>query len=180
MLFIIILSVGILLFDQLSKLFTVGFFVNSSNILYEGWLTSIGESEVIIPNVLSFTYVLNDGAAFGILSNQRLFFLLTTLIICIVGIIALLKFPEKHILLKLSAGFILGGALGNLIDRVVIGVVRDFIDATIVETVTGLSFAVFNVADIFVVVGTILLAIYILFYHDKIYPPKDKKESKNG
>ncbi len=180
MLFILILAIGILLADQLSKLFIVGFFVESGNMLFNGWLTSVGESEVIIPKVLSFTYVLNDGAAFGILSNQRLFFLLATLIICIAGIIALLKFPEKHILLKISSGFIFGGALGNLIDRVIIGVVRDFIDATIVETVTGLSFAVFNVADIFVVVGTILLAVYILFFHDKIYPPKEKKENKDG
>lgn len=180
MLFIIILAVGILIFDQLSKLFTVGFFVEAGQMLFDGWLTSIGESEIIIPKVLSFTYVLNDGAAFGILSNQRLFFLLATVAICAIGIIVLLRLPQKHILLKLSSAFILGGAFGNLIDRVVIGVVRDFFDATIVETITGYSFPVFNVADIFVVVGTVLLAIYILFYHDKIYPPKDKKETSNG
>lgn len=180
MLFIIILAVTVLIFDQLSKLFAVGFFVEAGQPIFEGWLTSVGESEVIIPKILSFTYVLNDGAAFGILSNQRIFFLFTTVALCAVGIIALMRFPQKHILLKLSSGFILGGALGNLIDRVVIGVVRDFIDATVVETVTGYSFPVFNVADIFVVIGTILLAIYILFYHDKIYPPKDKKETKNG
>lgn len=180
MLLIVIIAVGILLLDQLSKLFTVGFFIESGQPLFEGWLASVGESEVIIPKILSFTYVLNDGAAFGILSNQRLFFLLATVAICAVGIVVLLRFPQKHILLKLSSGFILGGALGNLIDRVIIGVVRDFIDATLVETVTGYSFPVFNVADIFVVVGTVLLAIYILFYHDKIYPPKDKKEAKNG
>lgn len=180
MLFIIILAVGILLVDQLSKLFTVGFFVEAGQPLFEGWLISLGESEIIIPKVLSFTYVLNDGAAFGILSNQRLFFLLATIAICAAVIIVLLRLPQKHILLKLSSGFILGGALGNLVDRVIIGVVRDFIDATIVETVTGYSFPVFNVADIFVVVGTVLLAVYILFFHDKIYPPKDKKETKNG
>ena len=180
MLFILILALAVLLLDQLSKLFIVGFFVESGKMLFEGWLTSIGESEVIIPKILSFTYVLNDGAAFGILSNQRLFCLLVTLLICVAGIIVLLRFPTKHILLKLSSGFILGGAIGNLIDRVIIGVVRDFIDATIVETVTGLSFAVFNVADIFVVVGTILLAVYILFIHDKIYPPKETKVKKDG
>ena len=180
MLFIIILALGILILDQLSKLFTVGFFVEAGQPLFEGWLTSIGESEIIIPKVLSFTYVLNDGAAFGILSNQRLFFLLMTAAICAIGIIILMRLPQKHILLKLSSGFIFGGALGNLVDRVIVGVVRDFIDATIVETITGYSFPVFNVADIFVVVGTALLAIYILFYHDKIYPPKDKKEAQNG
>ncbi len=180
MLFILILALGILLFDQISKMFVVGFFVESGEPLFEGWLTSLGESNVIIPKILNFTYVLNDGAAFGILSNQRLFFLFATVIICAVGIVVLTRIPQKHILLKISSGFILGGALGNLVDRVIVGVVRDFIDATVVETVTGYSFPVFNVADIFVVVGTILLAVYILFYHDKIYPPKEKKEEING
>ncbi len=180
MLFIIIVALIILLTDQLSKLFVVGFFVEAGEPLFEGWLTFEGESEVIIPKILSFTYVLNDGAAFGILANQRLFFLIATIVICAVGIIILTRFSEKHILLKLSSAFILGGALGNLIDRSIIGVVRDFIDATVVETITTYSFPVFNVADIFVVVGTFMLAYYILFTHDKIYPPKEKKAEKDG
>lgn len=87
----------------------------------------------------------------------------------------LLRLPQKHWLLKVSSGLILGGALGNLIDRVVIGSVRDFLDAVFIETLTGYSFPVFNGADVFVVVGVIMLAVYILFMHDKIYKPKDKK-----
>jgi signal peptidase II len=179
MLFIFIIALVILFADQLSKLFTVGFFIEKGEPIFEGCLQSIGESIEIIPKTLSFTYVLNDGAAFGILSNQRFFFLIATVLICVVGFIVLLRFPKKHILLKLSSAFILGGALGNLVDRSVIGVVRDFIDLRLIETVTGYSFPVFNVADIFVVVGTILLAIYILFIHDKIYPPKEKKAVKD-
>ena len=88
------------------------------------------------------------------------------------------RFPQKHILLRLSSGFILGGALGNLIDRVVVGSVRDFLDATFVETITGYSFPVFNVADIFVVCGVFMLGIYILFVHDKIYPDKKQDDEK--
>lgn len=179
MLFILIIALIILLADQLSKLFIVGFFIESGQPLFEGWLTFQGESVVIIPKTLSFTYVLNDGAAFGILSNQGFFFLITTIFICVAGFIVLLRFPKKHMLLKLSSAFIFGGALGNLIDRSVIGVVRDFINLTLIDTVTGYSFPVFNIADIFVVVGTIMLAIYILFIHDKIYPPKEKKANKD-
>jgi signal peptidase II len=72
----------------------------------------------------------------------------------------------------------LGGAIGNMIDRVVIGCVRDFIDATFVETLTGYAFPVFNFADICVCVGVAILAYYILFIHDKIY--KVEKDAKDN
>jgi signal peptidase II len=179
MLFIVLVGLAIVLFDQLSKLFITGIVFDAST-LFNGMLTVEGESVVLIPKVLSFTYVLNDGAAFGILSRQRLFFLIVTVVFCIVGVIILSRLPKKHMLLKLSSAFIFGGAIGNLVDRGILGNVRDFIDLTLIDTVTGLSFPVFNVADIFVVVGTILLAIYILFIHDKVYPPKEKKEKENG
>lgn len=153
--------------DQLTKLFICGFFVDADNMLFSGMLTFRGESVEIIPKTLSFTYVLNNGAAFGILQNQRLFFLLTTLIVCAVGIVLLLRMKKRHILLKISSGFILGGAMGNLVDRVIIGKVRDFLDLTLLDTLFSIKFPVFNVADIFVVVGVALLAVYVLFIHDK-------------
>jgi len=177
MLFILIVALAIFLFDQISKFCIVGFFVDPSVPLVEGMLAK-GETEVLIEDVFSFTYVLNEGAAFGILKNQRLFFLLITLILCTLGIILLLRYPKRHITLKLSSAFILGGALGNLLDRVVMGVVRDFLDVTLIDTITGYSFPVFNVADIFVVVGVIMLGVYILFFHDKMYPPKEKKKEE--
>ena len=176
MVFIILVGLGALFLDQLTKLLTVGFFMNPDVMLFNGLLDVEGESIVLIPKTLSFTYVLNEGAAFGILENQRIFFLVTTLLVVGGGFILLFRYEKKHILLKISSGLILGGALGNFVDRVIIGVVRDFIDLTLVDSVIGYSFPVFNVADIFVVVGVILLAVYILFIHDKIYPPqKDKK-----
>ena len=178
MILIFILAFIIVLLDQLSKLFVVGFFVDPQIPLYTGLLQYEGESVTLIDKVFSFTYVLNEGAAFGVLQNQRIFFLIATLVVCIVGIVVLLKLEKKHMLLKLSSGFILGGAIGNLIDRVVIGSVRDFLDATFIDTLTGYSFPVFNVADIFVVCGVFMLAFYILFIHDKIYSEKkqDNKE----
>ncbi len=178
MLFILILAFVIFVADQLSKLFVVGFFVEANAPIFTGMLTFEGQSVSIIDKVFSFTYVLNNGAAFGILKNQRLFFLITTVVVCVGGIILLMRYPKKHMLLKLSSAFILGGALGNLFDRVIIGVVRDFLDATFVETLTTYRFPVFNVADIFVVVGVIMLGVYILFIHDKVYPPEKQEKKK--
>ena len=178
MIFILILALAILLFDQITKILLVGFFIEPNLPLITGLLQYEGESISLIENIFSFTYVLNNGAAFGILENQRLFFLFATVIICVGGILILLRIPKKHMLLKLSSGFILGGALGNLTDRVIVGVVRDFLDATFIETITGYSFPVFNVADIFVVCGVIMLGIYILFIHDKIYPEKKQENKK--
>lgn len=177
MLFIAIVALVVFLVDQLSKLLVVGFFVDSNAPIINGMLEKY-ESTVLIDDVFSFTYVLNEGAAFGILKNQRLFFLIITLLVCTGGIFLLTRYPKKHILLKLSSAFILGGAIGNLIDRVIIGVVRDFIDVTLIDTITGYSFPVFNVADIFVVIGVIMLGVYIMFIHDKMYPPKKKAESE--
>lgn len=178
MIFILILALAILLVDQISKLIFVGFFIDPNVPLVTGILQYEGESISVIDNVFSFTYVLNNGAAFGILKNQRFFFLLATVVICVCGILLLLRLPQKHLMLKLSSGFILGGALGNLIDRVIVGSVRDFLDATFIETITTYSFPVFNVADIFVVCGVIMLGIYILFIHDKIYPEKKQDDKK--
>ncbi len=180
MLMIILIAVGALILDQLSKLLVTGFFIDGTDMLLSGMLTYQGETLPLIPKTLSFTYVLNKGAAFGILQNQRIFFLIVTLVICAVGIIILMRMPQKHILLKISSGFILGGAIGNLFDRVVIGAVRDFIDATLVDTLTGYAFPIFNVADIFVVVGIIMLAVYILFIHDKIYKTEDKDKNESN
>ncbi len=179
MILIFLIGLAVLLFDQLTKLAVVGFFVDYSNPLFVGMLAEKGDSVEIIPDIFSFTYVLNEGAAFGILKNQRWFFLISTVVICIVGVIVLLRLKKKHWTLSVSAGFVLGGALGNMIDRVVVGVVRDFLDATFCETWFGFSFPVFNVADIFVVVGVALMAFYILFIHDKIYPEKIEKSEKN-
>lgn len=176
MLWISLIAVCCLLLDQLSKLFLDGFFIEPGEMLYTGLLEKPGDYKVLIPDVLRLDYVLNKGAAFGILQNQRLFFLITTLIVCVVGIILLVKLPKKHWLLTISAGMLLGGAIGNLIDRVVIGQVRDFINVSLIDTLFGYSFPVFNVADICVVLGVIALAIYILFIHEKIYPSKEKNE----
>ncbi len=142
--FIIIFSV---VFDQLSKY----------------WATEVlknGESIKIIGNFLRFTYAENRGAAFSILQNQRVFFLIITIIMLI--ILGIVYFTNRNLsnLSRLSMAMIAGGAIGNFIDRYRMGYVIDFID---VRFGTFYNFPVFNIADSFVVCGTILMVILILF-----------------
>ena len=140
---IILLLVGI---DQLSK------------ILALKYLKSV-ESIPIIQNMFHLTYVENRGAAFGMFQNNQIIFVIVALIASIYGLYYLHK-NKVNILGKVSILLIISGALGNLIDRVRLGFVVDYFDFRIIWEY------VFNVADIFVVLGTILLCIYILFYED--------------
>lgn len=115
----------------------------------------------IIDGVLEFNYLENRGAAFGMLQNQKIFFVFVALIF--LGVIAyvLIKVPyEKkyrrlHVLLSLIAG----GAIGNLIDRLRLDYVVDFIYIVLI------NFPIFNVADIYVTLSTVLLVIQVLFVY---------------
>ncbi len=142
--FIIIFSV---VFDQLTKYWAAVVLKN-------------GESIKIIGNFLRFTYAENRGAAFSILQNQRIFFLIITIIMLI--ILGIIYFTNRNLsnLTRLSMAMIAGGAIGNFIDRFRMGYVIDFID---VRFGTFYNFPVFNIADSFVVCGTILMVILILF-----------------
>lgn len=141
---VIILSI---IFDQVTKFW-------AANVLKNG------DSIKIIGNFLRFTYAENKGAAFSILQNQRMFFLIITVIMLV--ILAIIYFRTKNIskLSKLSIAMITGGAIGNFIDRLRLGYVIDFID---VRFGSLYNFPVFNIADSFVVCGTILMIILILF-----------------
>lgn len=119
-----------------------------------------GNSIKIIGNFLRFTYAENKGAAFSILQNQRVFFLVITVVMLV--FLAFIYFKTKNIskLSKLSIAMIIGGAIGNFIDRFRLGYVIDFID---VRFGSFYNFPIFNIADSFVVCGTILMVILILF-----------------
>ena len=140
---IILLLVGI---DQLSK------------ILALKYLKSV-ESIPIIQNMFHLTYVENRGAAFGMFQNNQIIFVIVALLASIYGLYYL-HTKKINTLGKVSILLIISGALGNLIDRVRLGFVVDYFDFRIIWEY------VFNIADIFVVLGTILLCIYILFYDD--------------
>ncbi len=118
----------------------------------------------IIQDIFHFTYVRNYGAAFGILQNQKWFFIILTSIIMI-GIVYYMIRYARHAkyrrLIMLSLAMVLGGAVGNLIDRIRFGYVVDFFDFTLI------NYPVFNVADIFIVAGTILLSYYLLFKYEE-------------
>lgn len=148
MLFWILITVGVVVLDQFTKWLAVEYLIPIGTV-------------PIIKDALHLTYVENPGAAFGMMQNSRWIFLLVSTVAIIAIIIYLIKFAPKNKLALLSLAFILGGGIGNMIDRVALGYVVDFIDFRLI------NFAVFNVADSFVCVGAALLIIYVLFIEGK-------------
>ncbi len=133
------------------------------DIITKIWATDVLKSLVTIPlwqNVFHLTYVENTGAAFGSFQGNRVFLVAVTLVAIGAGSVFLFKNRKKS-LLSVSMAFILGGALGNLLDRVFRGFVVDMLDFRLI------NFPVFNVADIFVCLGAALIVIYIIFFEDK-------------
>jgi len=124
------------------------------------YLKSI-DSITILDGIFSLTYVENRGAAFGILQNQRWLFIVLTILICMVMIYCLTFNKIENLILRISLSMILSGAIGNLIDRIKQGYVVDMFHFTFID------FPVFNVADSFIVIGTILLGYYIIFIAEK-------------
>jgi signal peptidase II len=119
------------------------------------------ETIPLIENVFHLTFVKNKGAAFGILQNQKWFFVIVTIIIMLAIIYYIIKKKPGNKLLMVSLSMILGGAVGNLIDRIRYSYVIDFFDFNLI------NWPVFNVADSFVVVGTVLLSYYLLFKYEE-------------
>lgn len=124
----------------------------------------------IIPNLIYFSYVTNKGGAWSILSNAT--WLLTIFSAVSVGAISYYMFKSKiNIFYFVSCSMFIAGGLGNLYDRIVYGYVIDFI-----ETYPfGYAFPIFNVADMFVVIAAIIMAVYMLFEEKK---EKEKSRTK--
>lgn len=114
-------------------------------------------SITLIPNLIDFIYTENTGAAFGMLSNNTWFLIGFTAVFIVAFVLFDIFNHSKNWFYRIGYVLVLAGAIGNLIDRIMFGFVRDFI---------AISFFpfIFNVADIFVTVGTVLLMIYVLFY----------------
>ena len=149
--------VGGIIIDQLTKWLSVAF------LKVEG-------SVPIIKSVIHLTYVENTGAAFGILKNHRWVFILIS-IITIIGFSAYLYLGHsENRLYAVSIAMIISGGIGNMIDRLALGYVVDFIDFRLI------NFAVFNGADSFVCVGAgLLILALILDIKNEM-----KKEKGNG
>ena len=159
----IIIALSVIL-DQLTKIITIK-------------CLEVGESVVFIPGIINFTHIKNDGAAFGMLDDARWVFLVISAAAIIALPFLLYKYRKVHFLFGFSLSLIIGGAIGNMIDRLFAegGYVTDFIELAFME------FAIFNAADIFVCVGAFLMFIYLAFLDKTIFPPDDKskKEKKN-
>jgi signal peptidase II len=124
---------------------------------------------VIVEDVFLFNYLENVGAAFGMLPNQKFFFVFIAFIFLCVMAFVLTRMPnkKKYIILHILLSMIAAGAIGNMVDRLRLNYVVDFIYVPIVK-LFGQPFPIFNIADILLTVPTVVLIILILFvYKDK-------------
>ncbi len=148
----LILGLVIFGFDQLSKVFLYG---KEMSVLGDFlWLKRVG---------------LNTGAAWGSFDGGRWIFVAVSFVVA--GVIVYLMFSNRFFkskFFKITLGVMLGGLLGNLFDRIVLGGVRDFLAFNFFD------FPVFNVADIAITIATIMLVVYIIFFFGK-----DKANVKN-
>lgn len=150
--FLIILA-GVLL-DQLTKYFAVLYLKGQA-------------AAVLIPGVLELRYLENRGAAFGILQGGRTIFLIITPVVLLAAAYVLFRMPDggKYRILHVLLDCIIIGAIGNMIDRVRLDYVVDFIYIRLID------FPIFNVADMFVSIATVIGAVLLLFGH--IYRDED-------
>jgi signal peptidase II len=130
-----------------------------------------GESIQIIDNFLYLTSHRNRGAAWGILEGQMWFFYIITIVVVIGIIYYMQKHAKGKVLFSISLAFMLGGAIGNFIDRVLRKEVVDFLNTYIFSY----DFPIFNIADAALTVGVVLLLIYMFF--DEIEAKKAKNAS---
>ena len=156
-----IILVGIIL-DQLTK-----FLVTKYMTLYQ--------SIPLIKGFLHLTYTTNDGAAFGMMDGQRWVFIVVSTLAIVAFIAYLYLGHADNMLYAISLSMVISGGIGNMIDRLVLSYVVDFFYFKLID------FPVFNVADIYVVVGIFLLAFLVFFLYkeeelDFIFGEADKKE----
>ncbi len=132
------------------------------------------ESFPLWEDVLHFTFVKNEGAAFGIFSEHRwIFMVISTVAIIGIGVYLFGFCRKSNRLMQISLAMIIGGGIGNMIDRIALGYVIDFIDF---RAFPKLWMWIFNVADSFVTVGAFMLMGYLVW--DMIREYKNEKTAK--
>lgn len=141
---ILLIIVSIFLLDRITKVLVIN-------------KLTLGKSLSVIDGFFNITYVNNHGAAFGIMDGKVIFIVVVSVLIFAYLIYEIRKDSHSK-LITTSISFVIGGLLGNLFDRVVYGHVIDFLDFNFF----GHDFAIFNIGDSFIVIGTILLAIGFL------------------
>lgn len=141
MLRVFFVALGLVILDQWSKLTVIK-------------KMNLGESIPLIDGIFHLTYVRNPGAAFSMLPYKTAFFITITLVVVAGILIYIWRIPKEKLLFRTALALMLGGAVGNLIDRIRYGSVIDFFDFRV--------WPVFNVADIGICVGVALLFLEIL------------------
>lgn len=140
----------------------------------KGWTVShleLGESAPFIPAIMQLTRVHNYGAAWSSLSGKTVLLIAVTAVMMIAVVVLLLRRVVRHPLGVAACLLILGGGIGNIIDRIRLGYVVDMFDLLL------FSYPVFNLADCFVVVGAILGAVYYLWIYEKFDARKKSNDS---
>ena len=141
---IILISILVLIVDIITKQLIVNFMIEHQSIS-------------IIKNFFSITYAKNTGVAFSFLEGKvPLIIMMTSIIIFI--ILKYIKSTNPSKIERICYGLVLGGAIGNLLDRIIYGYVIDFLDFNIF----GYSYPIFNLADTFIVIGIFILIIFSL------------------
>ena len=144
-----LISGGVVIIDQITKLLTKRYM-------------TLGQSKQVLGNFVRYTYIENTGMAFGISLGNRTFFTIFSIIASAVILVYLFRTRGDRFPVRLSLALILGGAIGNLIDRILYGSVVDFIEVGI----GSLRWPVFNVADSAVTCGMIILLALVIFERD--------------
>jgi signal peptidase II len=156
----------VILLDQLTKQWIVQYFI-----LPDGYKDSIP----LLGQFLELAYVRNSGVAFSLLSSDSIKFLFIAIAIGVIGYLYWRNRENGSLLLKFSFGLVVGGAIGNLIDRFRLGYVVDFIHFHIPGV---FEFAVFNVADSAISIGVVLLA--FLLWQGTAGDEKEKAEAASS
>ena len=151
MLLFFLLTAGVILADQITKILALQYLQPVSSV-------------PLIRDVLHLTYVENTGAAFGMLKDHRWVFLVISTVALGGMVVYMFLNKTKHPLETTAVAFIVGGGIGNMIDRIARGFVVDFVD---VKCIPFWKY-IFNVADIFVCVGCGLFILYILLFETKV------------
>ncbi|MCR5624263.1 MAG: signal peptidase II [Lachnospiraceae bacterium] len=143
-----ILFVILIILDQITK------YAVSTNL-------GDGREVKIFGDIFVLKYIVNFGAAFGFMQNQRIFFCILTIAIFVALVIlyALIPYEKKYIALRANIVVLGAGAIGNLIDRLWLVSVRDFLYFKLID------FPIFNLADIYVTVSIAIIMLLVLFYY---------------
>lgn len=148
--YLLFLPVLLVLLDQITKI----------------WARSVLREKdgiVLINGVLEFRYLENRGAAWGMFQGRYSVLSFVTIVLLVLFVLVLIRIPEgrKYFPLYMITLFIIAGAIGNLIDRIVFGYVTDFIYFSLI------NFPIFNVADIYVTCSVFILVFLFLFYYSE-------------